>query len=170
MRPSRSKDGAPSSVTTLLDAGDMQTAQPDQQVTEGAVGSVVMAARSVTRRRLTQRRGPPVGQPGCFRSWRHRPLSRGNHTATVDRLLHHAHICQTSGDSVRLTQALAGQGVSPLTEAPWSVVAPAPLGQIPWPPPGSSHDRHRAGLMTATGQFLLALDNRGRAESAERER
>ena len=36
-------------------------------------------------------------------------------TATVDRLLHHAHICQTSGDSVRLTQALAGQGVSPLS-------------------------------------------------------
>ena len=35
-------------------------------------------------------------------------------TATVDRLLHHAHVCQTSGDSVRLTQALAGQGVSQL--------------------------------------------------------
>jgi len=35
-------------------------------------------------------------------------------TATVDRLLHHAHICQTSGDSVRLSQALNGQGVSPL--------------------------------------------------------
>ena len=35
-------------------------------------------------------------------------------TATVDRLLHHAHVCQTSGDSVRLTQALAGQGVTPL--------------------------------------------------------
>jgi hypothetical protein len=35
-------------------------------------------------------------------------------TATVDRLLHHAHVCQTSGDSVRLTQALAGKGVSPL--------------------------------------------------------
>ena len=35
-------------------------------------------------------------------------------TATVDRLLHHAHVCQTTGDSVRLTQALAGQGVSPL--------------------------------------------------------
>ena len=35
-------------------------------------------------------------------------------TATVDRLLHHAHVCQTSGDSVRLTQALAGTGVSPL--------------------------------------------------------
>jgi DNA replication protein DnaC len=36
-------------------------------------------------------------------------------TATVDRLLHHAHVCQTTGDSVRLTQALTGQGVSPLT-------------------------------------------------------
>ena len=36
-------------------------------------------------------------------------------TATVDRLLHHAHVCQTSGDSVRLSQALTGQGVSPLS-------------------------------------------------------
>jgi len=36
-------------------------------------------------------------------------------TATVDRLLHHAHICQTTGESVRLSQALAGQGVSPLS-------------------------------------------------------
>jgi DNA replication protein DnaC len=36
-------------------------------------------------------------------------------TATVDRLLHHAHICQTSGDSVRLTQALAGKGVAQLS-------------------------------------------------------
>ncbi|MEW1986830.1 ATP-binding protein, partial [Pseudarthrobacter oxydans] len=35
-------------------------------------------------------------------------------TATVDRLLHHAHVCQTSGDSVRLTQALAGKGVTRL--------------------------------------------------------
>ncbi len=36
-------------------------------------------------------------------------------TATVDRLRHHAHVCQASSDSIRLTQALAGQGVSPLT-------------------------------------------------------
>lgn len=36
-------------------------------------------------------------------------------TATVDRLLHHAHVCQTSGESVRLTQALGGQGVAPLS-------------------------------------------------------
>ena len=33
-------------------------------------------------------------------------------TATVDRLLHHAHVCQTAGDSIRLTQALAGKGVT----------------------------------------------------------
>jgi DNA replication protein DnaC len=35
-------------------------------------------------------------------------------TATVDRLLHHAHVCQTSGDSIRLTEALAGKGVTPM--------------------------------------------------------
>ena len=35
-------------------------------------------------------------------------------TATVDRLLHHAHLCQTSGDSVRLAEALHGKGVKPL--------------------------------------------------------
>ena len=34
-------------------------------------------------------------------------------TATVDRLMHHAHVCQTSGDSIRLTQALAGKGSDP---------------------------------------------------------
>ena len=36
-------------------------------------------------------------------------------TATVDRLMHHAHVCQTSGDSIRLTQAIAGKGVIPLS-------------------------------------------------------
>lgn len=35
--------------------------------------------------------------------------------ATVDRLLHHAHIVMTSGDSFRLTEATNGQGVKPLT-------------------------------------------------------
>ena len=43
------------------------------------------------------------------------PMPKTLATATVDRLLHHAHICQTTGDSVRLSQALAGHGVSPLT-------------------------------------------------------
>jgi len=36
-------------------------------------------------------------------------------TATVDRLLHHAHVRQTSGDSVRLSQAMTGKGVKALT-------------------------------------------------------
>jgi DNA replication protein DnaC len=35
-------------------------------------------------------------------------------TATVDRLLHHAHLCQTSGESIRLAQATTGAGVHPL--------------------------------------------------------
>jgi len=36
-------------------------------------------------------------------------------TATVDRLLHHAHLITTQGDSHRLAQALAGTGVKALT-------------------------------------------------------
>jgi hypothetical protein len=36
-------------------------------------------------------------------------------TATVNRLLHHAHICQTTGESIRLTEALAGKGVTPMS-------------------------------------------------------
>jgi DNA replication protein DnaC len=35
-------------------------------------------------------------------------------TATVDRLLHHAHVVVTQGDSYRLAQATTGQGVRPL--------------------------------------------------------
>lgn len=35
-------------------------------------------------------------------------------TATVDRLLHHAHVVVTQGDSFRLAQATNGQGVTPL--------------------------------------------------------
>ena len=35
-------------------------------------------------------------------------------TATVDRLLHHAHVAVTSGDSIRLTEATSGKGVMPL--------------------------------------------------------
>jgi len=36
-------------------------------------------------------------------------------TATVDRLLHHAHLITTKGDSHRLAEALAGKGVMPLS-------------------------------------------------------
>jgi DNA replication protein DnaC len=36
-------------------------------------------------------------------------------TATVDRLLHHAHLVATDGPSLRLAGAIAGKGVVPLT-------------------------------------------------------
>jgi DNA replication protein DnaC len=56
-------------------------------------------------------------------------------TATVDRLLHHAHLCMTGGDSVRLAQASAGTGVAPLTgaERPPTRRAPAELHPIDTP-------------------------------------
>jgi DNA replication protein DnaC len=40
-------------------------------------------------------------------------------TATVDRLLHHAHIVVTQGDSFRLTEATAGKGCSPSPDHNW---------------------------------------------------
>ena len=48
-------------------------------------------------------------------------------TATVDRLMHHAHLCVTSGESVRLAQATAGTGVQPLPGA--DTFSPQPLSQ-----------------------------------------
>ena len=36
-------------------------------------------------------------------------------TATVDRLLHHAHLVTTEGTSLRLAEATTGKGVIPLT-------------------------------------------------------
>ncbi len=39
-------------------------------------------------------------------------------TAAVDRLLHHAHLVDTSGRSVRLEEAMAGAGVVPLDKEP----------------------------------------------------
>ena len=36
-------------------------------------------------------------------------------TATVGRLLHHAHVVVTQGDSFRLDQATAGMGVKPFS-------------------------------------------------------
>jgi DNA replication protein DnaC len=35
--------------------------------------------------------------------------------STVDRLMHHAHVVLTASDSIRLTQATAGKGLTPLT-------------------------------------------------------
>ena len=36
-------------------------------------------------------------------------------TALVDRLLHHAHVVQTTGESIRFQDATSGKGVKPLT-------------------------------------------------------
>jgi hypothetical protein len=36
--------------------------------------------------------------------------------ATVARLMHHAHVVLTAGDSIRLTQATRGRGVKPLAD------------------------------------------------------
>ncbi len=36
-------------------------------------------------------------------------------TATVNGLMHHAHLWQTSGESIRLSQAVTGKGAKPLT-------------------------------------------------------
>jgi len=41
-------------------------------------------------------------------------MPKGIAKATVDRLLHHAHVVLTTGDSIRLTQATPGKGVKPL--------------------------------------------------------
>ena len=41
-------------------------------------------------------------------------MPKGIANATVDRLLHHAHLVLTTGDSIRLTQATRGKGVKPL--------------------------------------------------------
>jgi DNA replication protein DnaC len=42
-------------------------------------------------------------------------MNRTIATALVDRLLHHAHLVVTDGDSIRLTDATTGKGVKPLT-------------------------------------------------------
>jgi DNA replication protein DnaC len=49
-------------------------------------------------------------------------------TATVDRLMHHAHVCVTSGESVRLAQASSGLGVQPLVASRGGVPGKHPVG------------------------------------------
>src|SRR5450759_2081078 len=46
----------------------------------------------------------------------------------------------------------------------------ASTGQIPWPSPGRTRDRHRAGFTTAPGQILMALDTTVIQASGELER
>ena len=58
-------------------------------------------------------------------------------TATVDRLLHHAHLCQTSGESVRLSQALTGELLT-LTTSKATAYGKPPVPTTP--PRASGHE------------------------------
>ena len=71
--------------------------------------------------------------------------------STVDRLMHHAHLVLTSGDSIRLTDATTRQGGQAFELT---------AGQIYWPPLGSSSGHGWAVLLAITGQKPLAIDNR----------
>lgn len=42
-------------------------------------------------------------------------MPKGLATATVDRLMHHAHVVVTEGSSLRLAEAMAGKGVVPIS-------------------------------------------------------
>jgi hypothetical protein len=64
-------------------------------------------------------------------------------TATVDRLLHHAHLCQTSGDSVQLAPSPTRTGGQTLDLT------------IKGPPGAGIPTMGR--FMSATGQSLLAV-------------
>ena len=69
--------------------------------------------------------------------------------STVDRLMHHAHLVLTSGDSIRLTDATRGKGVKPLTNSRADLLAAL----------GSSSGHGWAVLLAITGQNLLAIDS-----------
>jgi IstB-like ATP binding protein len=71
-------------------------------------------------------------------------------TATVDRLLHHAHVCVTEGQSFRLAQA-TGKGVAPLPS--WST------GEIPCPCVGSIHGHQRGDLLAISGENYMTVDS-----------
>jgi IstB-like ATP binding protein len=68
-------------------------------------------------------------------------------TATVDRLLHHAHLCQTSGDSVRPAQALHGRSQTPDLTPHQRPVADTLTGRF----------------MSANGPLQMSIDTSGGA-------
>ncbi len=45
--------------------------------------------------------------------------------------MHHAHVCQAAGDSIRLSQALAGKGMIPLSPLLRAQVRALPWRQVP---------------------------------------
>ena len=89
---------------------------PPAFIAGSAVGSIVSnaicAVFALTYAVVAQRRSLAVSSnlhPSGFDEIMPKTLA----TATVDRLLHHAHVVVTQGDSFRLTQATSGQGVKP---------------------------------------------------------
>ena len=63
--------------------------------------------------------------------------------ATVDRLLHHAHLCATQGDSVRLAQALSARGCRPWPHDPFRSGGRGRAELVATT--AGSHGRHRSG-------------------------
>jgi hypothetical protein len=79
--------------------------------------------------------------------------------ATVDRLLHHAHVVITEGSSHRLAEATAGKGVIALTLTPPGRSADHTPGvdvaaypEIRWPPTRTPADRRRSRWADSTGE------------------
>ena len=71
-------------------------------------------------------------------------------TATVHRLLHHAHVCQTTGERAPQpsTRRSRGEPLELNTPASGGQHRADPMaitGQFSWPPAGRFHDRLRAG-------------------------
>ncbi len=64
-------------------------------------------------------------------------------TTEADRLMDHAHVCQTTGEGIRMSRTLTGKGVIP-TELATTGTPMATTGQIWWPSAGRTHCRHRA--------------------------
>lgn len=80
-------------------------------------------------------------------------------SATVDRLMPHAHLVLTNGDSISLTQATAGKGVTPLAQPPASA-------RFYWPPPRRTPGHQRATPPAVNTRTQLALDSLDTSDTA----
>jgi hypothetical protein len=79
-------------------------------------------------------------------------------TATVDRLLHHAHLVLTKGDSHRLAEALAGKGVMPLELTAHREPSWPSTGRSGGHEPGEPVATHQENPMTVdTGALRLVI-------------
>ena len=76
-------------------------------------------------------------------------------TATVDRLMHHAHVLITdAAESYRLAQATAGKGSN---RCPERDATPLRWGAS-WPPAGRKHGHQWGEKMAADGEKPMAID------------